>query len=321
MKDNNGKPWYEKISIWITIIAGICGILGISIFSNISFIEDNNGKDSFINSGNDQQTLNDIPLSNDDIQPEEKDDASQDESYNVVETNEEVTSQQYSIYDENNQLKDENAEKQNSDLELKNEIENLQDKNSELEKNIKKLQNQNSACEDKIANLQNELDKYITKYGIISEDDFEMVSIFSLETFQGGEHWWNTSDISDFKSISDNNFIDTYGNKYPEANLAEHFRLNEKNKYAPTYLLNYNYSKCEGKIAWPKSDKNVDGAVWIEFYSNDELFYQTEQMYASDGVLDFEFSVEGVEKLTIVKKASNQTGIIYIIYPYFNFVK
>lgn len=40
MKDN--KLWYEKISIWVTIIVGICGIFGFSIFKDISLI--NNGK-------------------------------------------------------------------------------------------------------------------------------------------------------------------------------------------------------------------------------------------------------------------------------------
>ena len=44
-------------------------------------------------------------------------------------------------------------------------------------------------------------------------------------------------------------------------------------------------------------------------------------MSASDRALSFEFNVEGIEKLTIVKKATSQTGIIYIIYPYFNLIK
>lgn len=33
------KPWYEKISIWITSIAGIFTILGISIFGNTPLIK------------------------------------------------------------------------------------------------------------------------------------------------------------------------------------------------------------------------------------------------------------------------------------------
>lgn len=42
MKDN--KLWYEKISIWITSIAGVCAILGISIFGDIALIHNNKGK-------------------------------------------------------------------------------------------------------------------------------------------------------------------------------------------------------------------------------------------------------------------------------------
>ena len=34
MKDK--KSWYEKASIWITIVVGICGILGISVFGGKS---------------------------------------------------------------------------------------------------------------------------------------------------------------------------------------------------------------------------------------------------------------------------------------------
>lgn len=45
MKDH--KSWYEKISIWITIIAGICAILGISVFGN-----------DFFNKGDDTNEIN-----------------------------------------------------------------------------------------------------------------------------------------------------------------------------------------------------------------------------------------------------------------------
>lgn len=34
----NNKPWNEKLGVWITIIAGICGILGISVFGSKSLI-------------------------------------------------------------------------------------------------------------------------------------------------------------------------------------------------------------------------------------------------------------------------------------------
>lgn len=37
---NDEKPWYEKLSIWIGIIASVFGILGITIFSDKSLIKD-----------------------------------------------------------------------------------------------------------------------------------------------------------------------------------------------------------------------------------------------------------------------------------------
>lgn len=46
MKDN--KPWYEKVGIWVTIIVGICGILGISVFDDISLINNNNAKNASV---------------------------------------------------------------------------------------------------------------------------------------------------------------------------------------------------------------------------------------------------------------------------------
>ncbi len=39
------KPWYEKVGICVTIIAGICGILGVSVFGIIKAIN-NKTKDS-----------------------------------------------------------------------------------------------------------------------------------------------------------------------------------------------------------------------------------------------------------------------------------
>ncbi len=35
---NNKKTWYEKASIWVTLISGICAILGVSIFGGRSLI-------------------------------------------------------------------------------------------------------------------------------------------------------------------------------------------------------------------------------------------------------------------------------------------
>lgn len=207
------------------------------------------------------------------------------------------------------------------------EVEVTQSEYMELAEQLKEYEN-------KITDLQNELDQYkeadrplnmdSSSDNNVKKDDRnsdEAVSIITLETFQGSESWWNSSDAPSFRSFSDSNFIDTYGNEYPDSYVSEHYYINGRNKFSPTYLLDGNYSKCEGKIAWSKSDKNRDGSIWIEFYSEDELIYKTDPMVASDRALSFEFDVEGVEKLTVVKKATRETGSIYIIYPYFNLVK
>lgn len=52
MKDK--KPWYENVSIWITIIAGICAILGISVFGNKSIFKDHKADDTSINFENNE---------------------------------------------------------------------------------------------------------------------------------------------------------------------------------------------------------------------------------------------------------------------------
>jgi len=52
MKDN--KPLYEKVSIWITIIASICAILGISIFGDKSLFKNNNTDETSIDFENNE---------------------------------------------------------------------------------------------------------------------------------------------------------------------------------------------------------------------------------------------------------------------------
>ncbi|MBD5444628.1 MAG: hypothetical protein HDR29_03660 [Lachnospiraceae bacterium] len=56
MKDN--KQWYEKLSIWIAIIAGICGILGISVFDNRSLFKNAEADSEIINYESDDKKDN-----------------------------------------------------------------------------------------------------------------------------------------------------------------------------------------------------------------------------------------------------------------------
>ena len=46
---NNHKLWYEKISIWIGIVAGVCAILGISVLDNISLFKNTESDTEIIN--------------------------------------------------------------------------------------------------------------------------------------------------------------------------------------------------------------------------------------------------------------------------------
>lgn len=57
MKDN--KPLYEKVSIWITIIASICAILGISIFGDKCLFKNNNTDDTSIDFENNEIEMGD----------------------------------------------------------------------------------------------------------------------------------------------------------------------------------------------------------------------------------------------------------------------
>lgn len=52
MKDN--KPRYEKIGIWIGIVAGICAILGISVFGDSPIFRNHEADDTSVNFENNE---------------------------------------------------------------------------------------------------------------------------------------------------------------------------------------------------------------------------------------------------------------------------
>ena len=69
MKDK--KPLYEKISICISIIVGICGILGISVFGNISLFKNTGSDAKNINyKSDDKRDNNDNAVEDNNIQEE-----------------------------------------------------------------------------------------------------------------------------------------------------------------------------------------------------------------------------------------------------------
>ena len=57
MKDK--KSWYEKASIWITIVVGICGILGISIFGSKSLLKNNETGNAAVSFENNEISMGD----------------------------------------------------------------------------------------------------------------------------------------------------------------------------------------------------------------------------------------------------------------------
>lgn len=57
MKDN--KSWYEKISIWITIVAALFAILGISVFGSKSLIRNNEPEATFVNFKDNEVSMGD----------------------------------------------------------------------------------------------------------------------------------------------------------------------------------------------------------------------------------------------------------------------
>jgi len=204
---------------------------------------------------------------------------------------------------------------------LQKELSQLQNENSRLKEEKEQLIEENISNSNKIEQLQKEIKELTNKSENQAQNDVvnsytdendSKVSIFTLETFSGRGGWRDSS-------YSQSSFTDTYGNVYSSAYEAYHVYSTTPGDKPPVYLLDNNYSKCEGQLAWPKERKDKEGSIWIEFYSDDELIYTTEKVSADDRALAFEFDVSGVEKLKICRKASVPS--VYAIYPYLNLIK
>lgn len=200
---------------------------------------------------------------------------------------------------------------------LQNKIDQL---NTELVQ-ISSVEEENSSLKEEIENLNSEISTLKntsnnTESNEVTNNPSDRTSIFDLDTFKGNAYW---SDHSSYKSSS---FIDTYGNDYLEAYVGNHQATSKDSSRVITYLLDNKYSTCEGKIAWPKNDKNSKESAWLEFYSGDELIYKTDPITADSLPLPFSFSVKDIEKLTIIRNGTgNQYNSVQIIYPYFDLVK
>ena len=219
-------------------------------------------------------------------------------SFNINSEKDDLIKKYEKIYLENTDLKAENSN-------LQNQIISLTEENELLKSNSFSSKGDISNASSENIQLTN------------SELSSKKVSIFNLETFKG---------TSDWKQSGDSRwYTDTYGNEYLTSHYANHYTsIYEEENYIPTYLLDNKYSLCEGQIAWSKLSKDYDGTAWIEFYSGDDCIYITDPITADSRVLTFSFSVEGIEKLTIVRKGTKngyQTSTLCIIYPYLNLIE
>ena len=209
-------------------------------------------------------------------------------------------------------LKDKYASLEEENGKLLQEISDLQDLYNELKNQYNDLEEQNT-----LLSKENKYLRSLIHDDILPDDDrettnsatiIETVSIFDLDTFQGKNRW--------HKSWTDSVLTDTYGNEYPNGYCTNHLPARQD---SPSFLLDFKYSKCEGKIAWPKDDKDMKGKCWIDFYDGDTLIYSTAPITANDRPLSFEFSVKNVEKLKIVCNGDAYRAIT-IIYEYLNLI-
>lgn len=194
--------------------------------------------------------------------------------------------------------------------------ETLTTQKNELQEQINDLDNKNNLLQHEIIELQNKINLYIKEINDDSDLNIgEKVSIFNLDTFQGIAYWFDRS-----KADSNLTFIDTYDNEYSTGYFGC-TRPSNKDQYSPTYLLDKKYSVFQGQMAWSKLSKNIEGKVWLEFYSGNELIYQTDAISATDRIINFEFDVKDLETLTIVANGSNPPLYgITVIYPYLNLI-
>lgn len=212
-----------------------------------------------------------------------------------------------------------------SDLERENS--NLQVRLDILESKLLQydlLVEENSSLKNEISNLKNEIQLIDNDNQTenIEPDNLEntlshskkKVSIFDLETFKGDGNWFSLL----YTAFSEEDFSDTYGNRYLNAYIGYHCATDKSASSTPTYLLDKKYNICEGQIAWSKMYKDYEGSAWIEFYSGDECIYTTEPITADSRVLTFSFSVADIEKLTIVRNGTSSSNEVEIIYPYLN---
>lgn len=241
------------------------------------------------------------------------------------------------LIDSYNQLGNENLHLREDNMKLYSDSEKLREQNKLLLSEKESLSVQIEQLQDEIrrlkdnSNTQNSVEQNAGKQSVLAQDSFDenntpavdvesfdqKISIFDLDASREKSFSYDYSAVYLGSNDIGNN-IDTYGYEYSTGCLRFH-STRPTEETTPTYVLNQEYTMCEGKIAWLKRYKNSPGSIWIEFYEGDSLIYKTESIEALDGAMRFEFSVEGCNELTVVANSSNMN--MYVIYPYFNLIR
>ncbi len=296
-------------TIIAALIGGICAIIAAIIGNNAG--KENATKD-IINQVTNNVNIDSIDeliteykqIINDLSEIKEKNLELESENKSLVSENEILNSKNESL----NAQKEQYLSSSNNNSILKDENESLKNEINELRSEIQSLKNNNQEQETQNAP---DLSSSDIQFG-------EKVSIFDMETFRGGNGW----EIATYKS----DYTDTYGNEYIPSYIAQHYASEKNDRFMPTYLLDKKYSICEGQIAWTKRCKNSDEKAWIDFYSDDKLIYSTDKITATDRALNFSFSIENLDTLTIIQNSTKEADLdfanyVYIIYPYLNLVE
>lgn len=248
----------------------------------------------------------------------------------LKQNNEILESEKAELITQTDQSAEEYENLKNTYSDLEKEYNNLQVQLGTLESKLSQyylLVEENNSLNDEISNLKDEIESMntgskkeptdSTNSEIASSNNIKTVSIFDLDTFKGNGHWYDLS----YMTFSEEDFMDTYGNEYLNAHIGYHCATDKYASMTPIYLLDKKYSICEGQIAWSKVYKNHEGSAWIEFYSGDTCIYTTDPITAESRLLAFSFSVEGIEKLTIVRNGTSSSNAVEIIYPYLNLIE
>ena len=154
----------------------------------------------------------------------------------------------------------------------------------------------------------------ITDVDPVSTPVQEVASVFDMTPVNWRAFCFDRSS----SSINEEDLTDSYGNEYLSAHIAYHGSGTTKDSAStPEYVLDGKYEKCVGQIVLSRSNIEMEGKIWIEFYSGEQLIYKTDEISMTDKVLDFSFSIEGINEFSIVTAGTNSRSA-KVIYPYLN---